>query len=140
MHDYLLALIGGSLIGLAAVILMAGTGNILGVSGILSRLLPPLMSDWMWRLVFVLGVILAPLLILLFRSTPIPIEITENSGLLIVGGLLVGVGTVTGNGCTSGHGVCGISRFSFRSIVATLVFLASAMLTVFVLQNLLGAN
>ena len=119
MHDFILALLGGAMIGLAAVLLMATQGSIMGISGIASRLLPPISTDWQWRLAFLAGVLVAPLLATLITGEQPVIDISNNAVLLVIGGLLVGFGTVVGNGCTSGHGVCGLSRFSTRSLIAT---------------------
>ncbi len=139
MHDYLLATIGGLLIGVAAVLLMYSHGKVMGVSGIVSRLLPPTDKDWSWRLSFLIGMGATPLLFLAFASTAPQIEVTSNISLLIIAGLLVGVGTVIGNGCTSGHGVCGLPRFSKRSIIATVIFMGVAVLTVFLKSKMVGA-
>jgi len=130
MNDILLALIGGAIIGLAAVLLMATQGAIMGASGILSRALRSPSSDSLWRASFLLGMLTAPLLMIVLSETPIPMQITDSAPLLIGAGLLVGIGTVFGNGCTSGHGICGISRFSTRSIIATCVFMLAAIITV----------
>ncbi len=138
MHDFALATIGGAMIGLAATLLMAANGRIMGVSGIVSRLLPPLADDWGWRLSFVLGVIAAPIVFGMTGET-IPFTVTDSMPLLISAGLIVGAGTVIGSGCTSGHGVCGLPRFSARSLVATCVFMAVAMVTVFVMRHGLGS-
>lgn len=133
------ALLGGLLIGAAAALFMLINGRIAGVSGIMGGLLRPVAGDTLWRFAFILGLLLAPVLYGAFATLP---EIQLNSGypLLIVAGLLVGIGTRYGAGCTSGHGICGISRLSPRSIVATLLFIAAGMATVFVLRHLLGAN
>ena len=139
MHDFILALLGGAMIGLAAVLLMATQGSIMGISGIASRLLPPVSTDWQWRLAFLAGVLVAPLLATLITGEQPVIDISNNTVLLVIGGLLVGFGTVVGNGCTSGHGVCGLSRFSTRSLIATGVFMLFAFLTVFVSRHVLGA-
>jgi uncharacterized membrane protein YedE/YeeE len=139
MHEYLLALLGGAMIGLAAVILMAAQGSILGISGILNQLLPPISPDLDWRITFVIGVLLAPVITLLITGYQPTVEITDNLVLIIAGGLLVGVGTVLGNGCTSGHGVCGLSRLSIRSLVATLIFMITAIATVWFMRSILGA-
>ncbi len=136
MHDYLLALLGGAMIGFAAVLLMAAHGNIMGVSGIVNRLLPPIAVDWQWRALFVLGTVLSPVVAMLISGQFPEITITKNPAVLLIGGLIVGVGTVTGNGCTSGHGVCGLSRHSTRSLVATIVFMLSAIATVYVVRHL----
>lgn len=139
MHEFVSALIGGAMIGLAAVMLMAAQGNIMGVSGIASRLLPPVASDWLWRVSFFAGMLTAPLLVLAYSKEMPAVNITGSIPLLVAGGLLVGIGTVVGNGCTSGHGVCGLSRLSRRSIVATGLFMVSAIATVFVVNMLKGA-
>jgi uncharacterized membrane protein YedE/YeeE len=139
MHEYILALTGGAMIGLAAVLLMATQGSILGVSGILSQLLPPKSSAADWRISFVLGVLVAPILTMLITGYTPAVDITSNLPLLIIGGVLVGVGTVLGNGCTSGHGVCGLSRLSTRSLVATVIFMITAIITVWVMRSATGA-
>ena len=127
------------MIGLAALILMATQGSILGISGILNQLLPPKTTGADWRICFVLGVLVAPVVTLFVTGYRPPVEITNNQLLLIVGGLLVGVGTVLGNGCTSGHGVCGLSRLSARSFVATVVFMLTAIVTVWFMRSVVGA-
>jgi len=131
------ALIGGALIGIASVMLMAFTGRIAGVSGIAVRLLPPYEDhEWPGRAAFILGLIVAPLAVLLATGTiPAP-EIEADVITLAASGLLVGFGSVWGNGCTSGHGVCGLSRLSKRSMVAVATFMATAILTVFVTRHL----
>ena len=139
MYDYILALLGGAMIGMAAVMMMATHGKILGVSGIVSQLLPPFSTNENWRISFVLGVLAAPVAASLILGYRPAVEITSNLLLLIVGGLLVGIGTVMGSGCTSGHGVCGLSRLSTRSVVATAVFMLTAVATVFVVRTVTGA-
>ena len=139
MYDYILALLGGAMIGMAAVMLMATHGKILGVSGIVSQLLPPFSTNENWRISFVLGVLAAPVAASLILGYRPAVEITSNLLLLIVSGLLVGIGTVMGSGCTSGHGVCGLSRLSTRSVVATAVFMLTAVATVFVVRTVTGA-
>jgi hypothetical protein len=125
---------GGLLIGLAAAAFMLFHGRIMGVSGILGGLLRPVKGDRIWRASFLAGMIVAPLLARLVGFAP-TIRI-EQSGLgLILAGLLVGFGTSLGNGCTSGHGVCGIARLSPRSIIATLIFMAFGMLTVWLMHR-----
>lgn len=131
------ALIGGSMIGLAAVLLMATTGKIAGVSGFISRLLPPYGDgDWPARLAFVAGLAASPLLYWGAHGSPPVSVVTSNTPLLIAAGLLVGFGAVLGNGCTSGHGVCGIARLSRRSIFATLIFMTAAVVTVFIVRHI----
>jgi len=132
------SLLGGALIGASAVMLMAAQGRIAGVSGIAVRLLPPYADhEFAGRLAFILGIVVAPLIVLLATGTaPLP-TIEAGPALLAFAGLLVGFGSVWGNGCTSGHGVCGLSRLSVRSLVATLTFMATAMATVFLVRHVL---
>ena len=138
MHPYVLALIGGGLIGSSAVMLMALTGRIAGVSGIIGGLLPPKPADdRTWRIAFVLGLLLAPTLLAILTGDNRIGAPTIGPVLLIAAGLLVGVGTALGGGCTSGHGICGISRLSPRSVTATAIFVATAMVTVFVVRHVL---
>lgn len=133
------ALAGGALIGLAAVLLMAALGRIAGISGYLSRLLPPWdNADWFARLLFVLGIAAAPLLLRPFAPDLSAPQIEGGLGLMALAGLLVGFGTVLGSGCTSGHGVCGLARLSPRSLVATAVFMALGIATVLLLRHGLG--
>jgi len=139
MQDFLFALVGGVMIGLAAVMLMATQGKILGVSGILSQLLSKFTEGELWRLSFVSGVLAAPVLTLIVTGYKPAVEITDSTALLILAGLLVGVGTTLGSGCTSGHGVCGLSRFSVRSIFATVVFMVVAIVTVWAMNSMTGA-
>lgn len=138
MHPYLGALCGGVLIGLAAVLLMAALGRIAGVSGIASGLIVGGASDRTWRLAFVLGLLAGPLLLWWLRG---------DSGIgapqvglpwMALAGLLVGFGTGIGSGCTSGHGVCGVARWSPRSLWATAVFMLFGMAAVYVVRHLLG--
>jgi len=132
------ALLGGAMIGIAAVALMAATGRIAGNSGIAVRLLPPYTEAGLaGRTAFVLGIVVAPLVAALITGS-VPISrIEATTPLLALAGLLVGFGAVWGNGCTSGHGVCGLSRLSMRSLVATAVFMATAMATVFLIRHVL---
>jgi uncharacterized membrane protein YedE/YeeE len=134
----LAALAGGVLIGIAAAMFLLLNGRIAGISGVLGGLLRPLRGDVAWRGAFTLGLVGAPLVYLLFAALPRP-QIDAGYGTLILAGLLVGVGTRYGSGCTSGHGVCGISRLSPRSLVATLAFMGTGFATVFVTRHLLGA-
>lgn len=134
------SLLGGGLIGLSAVVLMLGHGRIAGISGIISRIMPPATTtkDLSQGLTFLIGLLIAaPLWIATMGDAPTQ-SVSNNVPLLIGAGLLVGFGSVLGNGCTSGHGVCGISRGSPRSIAATIVFMATAFLTVFIIRHVLG--
>src|SRR3954470_10968568 len=133
------ALFGGLLIGASAALFLVLNGRIAGISGILGGLLQPNRSDLGWRLAFLAGLLLAPLIYAAGGGRLPPVQLDAPVGLLIVAGLLVGFGTRLGAGCTSGHGVCGIGRGSPRSIVATLVFMSTAILTVFVMRHLVGA-
>jgi len=132
------SLAGGVMIGLAASILLVANGRIAGISGLIGSLLQRGGDGRAEKALFLLGLLLAPLLWGLFSALPV-IEFQTGTLGLIAAGLLVGIGTRYGSGCTSGHGVCGISRLSPRSMVATLCFMASGFATVFVIRHLLGA-
>lgn len=132
------ALLGGVLIGLAAASFLLLNGRIAGISGILGGLLSPMRGDIAWRLAFLAGLAGAPTLWLLVAELP-AIEIQAGYPALVLAGLLVGIGTRYGSGCTSGHGVCGLSRLSPRSLVATLSFMGAGFATVFVVRHLIGA-
>lgn len=131
------ALAGGVLIGIAAAMFVLLNGRIAGISGVLGGLLKPAAGDVAWRAAFVIGLIGAPLAYLLFSSLPRP-QIDAGFGALVMAGLLVGIGTRYGSGCTSGHGVCGLSRMSPRSLVATLAFMGAGFVTVYVTRHLIG--
>lgn len=134
------ALAGGVLIGLSAVMLMAFNGRIAGIAGIAGGLLGPApfeRLDRVWRLAFVAGLVAAPLIWLAATGAMPEVSVTDSWPLLVVAGLVVGVGTQIGSGCTSGHGVCGLARLSPRSLAATGVFMAAALLTVFVSRHLI---
>jgi uncharacterized membrane protein YedE/YeeE len=132
------SLFGGALIGLSAVLLMALHGRIAGITGVVSGVIPPLAADWQWRAAFLVGAIVAPLLLIL-AGGQIAFSVPVSTGALVLGGVLVGIGVHFGNGCPSGHGICGLARLSPRSLVAVLTFMATAFLTVFVTRHLLGA-
>ena len=132
------AAIGGALIGLAAAMLLLFNGRIAGVSGILGGLLQRDRSEWAWRLAFVAGLALTPTLYLAVGALP-EFSIDTSYPVLVAAGILVGAGTRYGGGCTSGHGVCGLSRLSPRSLVATACFMLAGFATVFVARHLLGA-
>ncbi|MDA9009346.1 YeeE/YedE family protein [Alphaproteobacteria bacterium] len=137
----LLSLAGGALIGLSALLLMATNGRIAGISGIVSRILPPHAdrSGLLPAIVFVVGLLLAAPLYKLVTSQAPEQTMTNSTLVLIIAGLLVGFGSVLGGGCTSGHGVCGLSRLSQRSMVATGTFMVTAFITVYILRHVLGA-
>jgi uncharacterized membrane protein YedE/YeeE len=124
------------LIGIAVSLLLLFNGKVLGVSGILGELFNHPLSKNYWRLFFVLGLLISPLIYNIFYPIPI-IEITSNKLLIIVGGLLVGFGSRLGSGCTSGHGVCGLARLSVRSFIATMTFIFFGFVTVYVIQKVL---
>ena len=132
------AIIGGILIGIAAVILLLFNGKILGVSGIVSRAIfkPVLQSIWSW--VFLLGLILGAAVYRFIFPGQLMIVIEASPPVLILAGLLVGFGTRLGSGCTSGHGICGIARFSKRSVVATGSFMLFGMMIVYLMKHVLG--
>jgi uncharacterized membrane protein YedE/YeeE len=129
------SLAGGVLIGTAAAMLVLLNGRIAGISGIVGGLLTPRRSEIAWRLAFVAGLLAAPLVMLLAGHSVTP-RIDAGFGLLVVAGLLVGIGTSYGSGCTSGHGVCGLSRLSPRSLVATATFMLAGIATVFLVRHL----
>jgi uncharacterized protein len=132
------SLIGGLLIGFSTLLLIRWLGKVAGISGIVGQLWSGNASDKAWRLAFVIGLLVSPLLYQLF--TPLPVmRIEADLPVLIVAGLLVGFGTRLGSGCTSGHGVCGLSRLSLRSLVATLTFMLVAVIVVWVTRHLLNA-
>lgn len=131
------ALVGGMLIGLATALFVLLNGRIAGISGVLGGLLKPLAGDVLWRVAFVAGLIVAPLVYTLVSVVP-AVQIDAEYGALIAAGLLVGVGTRYGAGCTSGHGVCGLSRLSLRSLVATATFMGAGFVTVFAMRHLLS--
>ena len=131
------ALAGGLLIGLAAAALLLLNGRIAGISGILGGLLRPIKRDIAWRIAFLAGLILAPAAYTLVAPLPV-VTIDASTTVLLIAGLLVGVGTRYGSGCTSGHGVCGLSRASPRSLVATLSFMFAGFVTVYVVRHLIS--
>ena len=132
------ALIGGVLIGCAAVLLWLMNGRIAGISGIMGNLPQAARGDRAWRLVFLGGLIAAPFLYALAAGGIAPASLTASPVLLVAGGLLVGFGTRLAGGCTSGHGVCGVARLSKRSLAATATFMAGGILTVFLLRHVVG--
>lgn len=132
------ALLGGALIGAAAGMFILLNGRIAGISGVMGGLLRPASlapGDAGWRIAFVLGLLVAPLVYLAFAAWP-AVEVDASYGALVLAGLLVGVGTRYGAGCTSGHGVCGISRLSPRSLAATACFMAAGFATVYAVRHL----
>lgn len=140
MHTYWLSLLGGGLIGLAAVLLMASQGRIAGVSGIVGGLLRPHSGSYAWRVSFVLGLVSAPLLLTWLRGDSGVGAPVVSLPMMLVAGLLVGFGTGLGSGCTSGHGICGVARWSPRSLAATVVFMALGIVTVYLIRHTLGLS
>lgn len=137
--DWIWGLVGGGLIGLAGAVYLLGNGRVMGASGILGGLVDG--SGWstLWeRLAFVAGVVVMPLLLMPVYSVEITTHMTDQVWVIIVAGLLVGIGTRIANGCTSGHGVCGISRFSLRGIVATVFYILAGGLTLILLRHIWG--
>jgi uncharacterized membrane protein YedE/YeeE len=138
MFTPIASLAGGAMIGAAAVMLMALQGRIAGVSGIAVRLLPPYADhEFGGRFAFILGLVAAPFCYLFVTGSKPALTLDVSPALLVAAGLLVGFGSVWGNGCTSGHGVCGLSRLSVRSLIATLTFMATAIVTVFLVRHAL---
>jgi uncharacterized protein len=136
----LAGLLGGALIGLSAVLLMAGLGRIAGASGIFAGLFTlDFDEDFTWQLVFIIGLLMGAAWSGLFFYDVASISFSGGPIPTIAGGLLVGVGTVLGGGCTSGHGICGLARFSRRSLAATCTFMGVALITVFIIRHVLGA-
>jgi uncharacterized membrane protein YedE/YeeE len=130
-------LIGGLLIGLSTAVMMLLNGRIAGISGIVGGLLARNGSEVGWRAVFVVGLLLGALVYMLATGGTLPVNIQPSLTVMVIAGLLVGFGTRLGSGCTSGHGVSGIARFSRRSIVATLVFMGTAIVTVYITGHVL---
>lgn len=130
------SLIGGGLIGIAVSIMLVFNGRVTGISGIFNGILNPEKDDTQWRVMFVLGLLLGGFILKSFNKSIIANETSLPDWTLITAGILVGFGTVMGSGCTSGHGVCGISRVSPRSIVATITFILSGVITVFIFNKL----
>ena len=133
------SLAGGLLIGLSAVLLMATTGRIMGATGVVAGLIRPAStSEFTWRAVLLAGMITGPLVVYALTGQMPEVQVPISSPMLIAGGLIVGIGVTLGSGCTSGHGVCGIARLSWRSIVATLIFMVTTGMTVFIIRHVIG--
>ncbi|MEP5568454.1 MAG: YeeE/YedE thiosulfate transporter family protein [Halioglobus sp.] len=137
MSAFIIPLMGGVLIGIAASLMLYLIGRIAGISGIVWGAVSA-QADNTWRWLFILGLLLGPLLYHGLSGTPVPVASDLPWWQAIIGGLLVGVGTKLGSGCTSGHGVCGLGRLSQRSLAATLTFMASGIATVYCIRHLLG--
>lgn len=140
MHDFtpISALIGGAFIGVSAVILMWFSGRIAGISGIFHGLFQYRSQDYWWRVAFILGLMLGAQIYRFIPDIAFVPRTNYPIPLLLIAGFLVGIGTKFSGGCTSGHGICGIARFSWRSIVATIVFISFGIITVYVMKHILG--
>jgi uncharacterized protein len=133
------SLVGGAMLGVASILLMASHGRIAGISGIAVRMLPPYLDkDALGRVFFILGLVVAPLFYASLSGAWAPMNVTSNSALLIGAGWLAGFGSIWGSGCTSGHGICGLSLLSLRSLIAVATFMAAAIATVFIVRHVLG--
>jgi uncharacterized membrane protein YedE/YeeE len=137
--DWIWGLVGGLMIGTAAALFLLGNGRIMGASGIIGGLVDRSgLGDWADRAAFLAALVIVPALMLPLYNVEVSTNITANLGIVIAGGVLVGIGTRLANGCTSGHGVCGISRFSLRGIVATVFYLLAGGITMVLFRHLLG--
>nr|MBV6629566.1 YeeE/YedE family protein [Oceanococcus sp. HetDA_MAG_MS8] len=135
----LTGLAGGLLIGLSAVLLLLANGRIAGISGIVGGLLAPARGEWAWRLLFVVGLV-SGAAVYMVSTGSLGVSVQAAWPVMAAAGLLVGIGTRLGSGCTSGHGVCGIGRLSARSMIATIVFMATAGTTVFIVRHVVGGG
>jgi uncharacterized protein len=133
--------LGGMLIGLSAVVLMASLGRIAGMTGIIAGIIPPREAEssdnFNWRLVFLSGAILAPVILRFVGFIP-PFAVPSSMPTLVIGGVLVGIGVHYGAGCPSGHGICGLARFSHRSLVAVVTFMITTAITVYIVRHVAG--
>lgn len=132
------ALLGGALIGLSVSLLLFLNGRMAGISGIMNGLFSAPRKEEVWRGLFLVGLVIGAVLFQLLTNNSLQLRHGYPILLIIIGGFLVGVGTRMGSGCTSGHGICGIANFSVRSITATITFMLSGMVTVFILKHILG--
>jgi uncharacterized membrane protein YedE/YeeE len=135
-QDWVNALIGGVLIGVSVSLMLYWNGRVTGISGILSGILTPMKGDTAWRVLFVAGLVLGGFTVHHLQPGAIANSLSLSHGMTVIAGLLVGFGTLMGSGCTSGHGVCGISRSSPRSLVATLVFMVAGIASVYVFKKM----
>ncbi len=140
MTEYSLALLGGSLVGLASVLMLLFNGKILGVSGIVGGVFQNQAKERAWRYSFLFGLFAGGVILRLLLPSAFTFSLSRSPYALIAAGLLVGYGTRLGNGCTSGHGICGVSRLSPRSLAATLTFMGTGALVVLVINHLLGGR
>lgn len=137
--DWIWGLVGGLMIGTSAAIFLLGNGRIMGASGIIGGLVDRTgLGNWAERLAFLAALVVVPALMLPLFTVEVSTNVTSNMAIVIAGGLLVGIGTRLANGCTSGHGVCGISRFSLRGIVATVFYLLAGGIAMVLFRHVLG--
>jgi uncharacterized membrane protein YedE/YeeE len=134
--DWIYALIGGMIIGCSVSIMLLFNGRVTGISGIVNGILSPEKGDNAWRFTFVLGLLVGGLLLKIIAPQAFDGALATSTSSVVVAGILVGFGTIMGSGCTSGHGVCGISRLSIRSIIATLTFISAGVITVLIVKKL----
>jgi len=134
------ALLGGALIGLSVSLLLLLNGRMAGISGIMNGLFSAPKKEEIWRGFFLVGLIMGAVIFQLLTNDSLTVRQGYPILLVILGGFLVGVGTRMGSGCTSGHGICGIANFSMRSMMATITFMVSGMVTVFILRHILGVG
>lgn len=133
------SLVGGTWIGIASVLLMLTLGRVMGATGIVAGILTPASrEDWLWRVALVAGMATGPLAVLAATGSMPAVEVPMSNAMLVIGGVLVGIGVTFGSGCTSGHGVCGLARLSPRSLVATLTFMVTTGITVYVIRHVIG--
>ncbi|WP_409477273.1 YeeE/YedE family protein [Pseudobdellovibrio sp. HCB154] len=135
-QDWINALLGGVLIGTSVSLMLFWNGRVTGISGIINGALSPVKGDTLWRVLFIAGLFLGGLVMGQLNPNTFANTLTSDAWTTIAAGLLVGFGTIMGSGCTSGHGVCGISRMSPRSLVATAVFMASGIAAVYIFRML----
>ncbi len=134
--DWIYALVGGAIIGLAVTIMLLFNGRVTGISGIVNGMLKPTTGDFLWRFTFVLGLFIGGLILKVIRPEAFTGSLNNTNTTVIIAGLLVGFGTIMGSGCTSGHGVCGISRLSPRSLISTITFIAAGVIAVVIFRKL----
>lgn len=138
-NEWIMGLVGGLMIGVAASIFLLGNGRIMGASGLIGGLVDRSgLSDWAERIAFLAALIIVPAVLIALFDIQVSTNATANLFIVILGGLLVGVGTRLANGCTSGHGVCGISRFSIRGIMATVFYLVAGGVTMVLFRHVMG--
>lgn len=137
MHqDWINALIGGSIIGVSVSLMLLLNGRVTGISGIINGILTPAKGDTAWRVLFVLGLLAGGLTVSAINQDTFSGQLATDSWTVVIAGLLVGFGTILGSGCTSGHGVCGISRMSPRSLVATMTFIGAGVAAVYIFRSM----